>query len=625
MFAEEEWTDSPSADGASHTVKVSPAPCKDKSVAKKSLLRTLQTLGSVPNWEIENVFEDSDEEKDASPVVQTTKKKRCKKRKRRSNADNEGKQQNKVDSPETPTKKQKLMKKAVKGISSKVSQESRKDKNDIGVSPLLEKNESQAETKLSRKQWRNKMKNKNRCKNKYLTKTTGVEDANVKKEPLVKTQDISKSKKVQKQKSQKLTGVEEANVKKEPFVQTQDISKSKKVQKQKSKKLTGVEEANVKKEPFVQTQDISKSKKVQKQKSKKLTGVEEANVKKEPFVQTQDISKSKKVEKQNSKKTKKSCGKNGISSATDDVENGKDFKTDKTSRIADHSLSNGNISHELAGKEKPSKMMKKLQAEKLRRILKLSHTDDGNEATEEPEEPKGTRVNVKSDEEQMATDPSTALRTKMVRQLEAARFRYINELLYTSTSREAKRMFQQDPEAIAVYHKGYTTQVQHWPTNPVDSIISYICQKPPSLVVADFGCGDCKIARSVKNKVHSFDLAPVCDLATACDMANVPLRDSTVDIAVFCLSLMGTNLGEFLAEANRVLVMGGVLKIAEVASRFENIRSFIGALSSLGFKIVNKDTENSHFYSFEFTKTETATENAKKAGLQLKPCLYKKR
>ncbi|KAG1951367.1 ribosomal RNA-processing protein [Pimephales promelas] len=527
MFAEEEWTDSPSADGASHTVKVSPAPCKDKSVAKKSLLRTLQTLGSVPNWEIEKVFEDSDEEKDASPEVQTTKKKRCKKRKRRSNANNEGKQQDKVDSPETPTKKQKLMKKVVKGISSKGSQESRKDKNDIGVSPLLEENKSQAETKLSRKQWRNKMKNKRHCKNKYLTKTKGVDDANVKKEPLV------------------------------------------------------------------QTQDISKSKKVQKQKSKKLTGVEEANEKKEPLVQTHDISKSKKVQKQNSKKTKKSCGKNGTSSATDDVQNCKDFKTDKTSRIADHSLSNGNISLEEAGKEKPSKIMKKsqLQAMKLARILKLSHTDDSNKATEEPEkpeEPKCTKVNLKSDEEQMATDPSSALRTKMLRQLEAGRFRYINELLYTSTSREANRMFQQDPEAIAVYHKGYTRQVAHWPTNPVDSIISYICQKPPSLVVADFGCGDCKIARSVKNKVHSFDLAPVCDLATACDMANVPLGDSTVDIVVFCLSLMGTNLGEFLAEANRVLVMGGVLKIAEVASRFENIRSFIGALSRLGFKIVNK-------------------------------------
>lgn len=37
---------------------------------------------------------------------------------------------------------------------------------------------------------------------------------------------------------------------------------------------------------------------------------------------------------------------------------------------------------------------------------------------------------------------------------------------------------------------------------------------------------------------------------------QVPLKDGTVDIAVFCLSLMGINLGDFLVEANRVLVMG---------------------------------------------------------------------
>lgn len=45
--------------------------------------------------------------------------------------------------------------------------------------------------------------------------------------------------------------------------------------------------------------------------------------------------------------------------------------------------------------------------------------------------------------------------------------------------------------------------------------------RPSSLVVADFGCGDCKIARSVKNKVHSFDLVATCELATACDMGKV--------------------------------------------------------------------------------------------------------
>ena len=32
----------------------------------------------------------------------------------------------------------------------------------------------------------------------------------------------------------------------------------------------------------------------------------------------------------------------------------------------------------------------------------------------------------------------------------------------------------------------------------------------------------------------------------------------------------------------------GILKIAEVASRFENVRNFITALANLGFKMVSK-------------------------------------
>lgn len=37
---------------------------------------------------------------------------------------------------------------------------------------------------------------------------------------------------------------------------------------------------------------------------------------------------------------------------------------------------------------------------------------------------------------------------------------------------------------------------------------------------------------------------------------QVPLADASVGIAVFCLSLMGVNLVDFLAEANRVLKNG---------------------------------------------------------------------
>ncbi len=36
-------------------------------------------------------------------------------------------------------------------------------------------------------------------------------------------------------------------------------------------------------------------------------------------------------------------------------------------------------------------------------------------------------------------------------------------------------------------------------------------------------------------------------------MKNVPLNPQSCDIVVFCLSLMGTNVADFLCEAHRVL------------------------------------------------------------------------
>jgi ribosomal RNA-processing protein 8 len=39
-------------------------------------------------------------------------------------------------------------------------------------------------------------------------------------------------------------------------------------------------------------------------------------------------------------------------------------------------------------------------------------------------------------------------------------------------------------------------------------------------------------------------------------MAHTPLEPQSVDIAVFCLSLMGTNLRDYIREANRVLKVG---------------------------------------------------------------------
>lgn len=50
---------------------------------------------------------------------------------------------------------------------------------------------------------------------------------------------------------------------------------------------------------------------------------------------------------------------------------------------------------------------------------------------------------------------------------------------------------------------------------------------------------------------------------TACDIAHVPLDNESLDIAIFCLALMGTNWSEFIAESNRCLCVGGLLWVSD--------------------------------------------------------------
>lgn len=118
--------------------------------------------------------------------------------------------------------------------------------------------------------------------------------------------------------------------------------------------------------------------------------------------------------------------------------------------------------------QKPEQSRKqRLFKEKLQKILRGQEAEQRDSLAEAKDEPAAP-------EEESPPDPSASLRSRMEQRLESARFRYINELLYTSSSGEAKRMFRQDPQAFSVYHKGYTAQVQRWPDNPVDKIISFI-------------------------------------------------------------------------------------------------------------------------------------------------------
>ncbi|KAJ3396213.1 25S rRNA (adenine645-N1)-methyltransferase [Lobulomyces angularis] len=252
----------------------------------------------------------------------------------------------------------------------------------------------------------------------------------------------------------------------------------------------------------------------------------------------------------------------------------------------------------------------------------------------------------------------------METKLKGAKFRWLNETLYTTESSESLKIFTEDPELFTIYHNGFRSQVQKWPVNPLSIFIKNLEKRRSfhgELVIADMGCGDAMISQTFKDqknfKIHSFDLIAVNDSVTSCDIKHVPLKPSSVDIVVFCLSLMGTNFFDFIKEARRILKVGGEILIAEVESRFPKKRKFQEKDSLLSksnnTKFFSEESENGielflknlQIFGFELKKPVDFTYKVfilfhlvlkeKKTGSNgakaidgksmLKPCLYKKR
>lgn len=266
-----------------------------------------------------------------------------------------------------------------------------------------EETKNSIEKPLTRKQWKNRIKNKRKCKNKYKDKASKSE-----------TEEVKESVNKDKSTTPKQMDPHNANTGK---------SKKAEVKRQKLKK------AEVKR---------------QKQAEKKINSCmppseTEEVVPMEDLIDTSSI-----------------------------TNNDSDEILNKPSVKSEHLI--------LSDKRKLKENQKR--ADKLRRMLSSERSEGKAKPVEDREESteKDTEEDMVRSEGQML-DRSAALRSKMEKRLEAARFRYINEVLYTTTSSEAKRMFKQDPKAFGVYHRGFTTQVQYWPENPVDTIISFICQK----------------------------------------------------------------------------------------------------------------------------------------------------
>jgi len=177
--------------------------------------------------------------------------------------------------------------------------------------------------------------------------------------------------------------------------------------------------------------------------------------------------------------------------------------------------------------------------------------------------------------------------------------------------------------------------MSHWPDQPLDEIIAYIRKRSSNLVIVDMGCGDARLARTLKSthpNITSFDLVALNEHVQVCDIAHTPLKSSSVDLVVFCLSLMGTNLTDFIHEAHRILRLRGTMKIIEIASRFDNQpKKFIRKIETMGFQCSKTNSledeqgkkSSKYFFSFDFVKTSDEIQS--KSIVTLAPCLHKKR
>ena len=156
---------------------------------------------------------------------------------------------------------------------------------------------------------------------------------------------------------------------------------------------------------------------------------------------------------------------------------------------------------------------------------------------------------------------------------------------HSSTTHERLR---NNPEEWCFYHTRMDELEASWQVNPREECIRHLkINLPPGSVIGDFGCGQAKLAEALKgiHTVHSFDHIAINRSVIACDMTNTHLDDSTLDAAVFSLSLMGSNLKDYISEAYRTLQAGGQILIYHPAKEHDR-EKFSSGLVQLGFAIV---------------------------------------
>lgn len=163
-------------------------------------------------------------------------------------------------------------------------------------------------------------------------------------------------------------------------------------------------------------------------------------------------------------------------------------------------------------------------------------------------------------------------------------FSRMNREWNNSKSSITHEKIKSNPDIWKHYHQMFEENKKTWNVIPTSELIKYFKARD-GLEIGDFGCGKALLYESLSDKhvVHSFDHYAINNNVTACDISRTPLNNKQLDVAIYSLSLMGTNIADYIKEANRTLKLDGRLFIIEASFRFKDISQFKRQIIQFGF------------------------------------------
>ena len=181
-------------------------------------------------------------------------------------------------------------------------------------------------------------------------------------------------------------------------------------------------------------------------------------------------------------------------------------------------------------------------------------------------------------------------------------FSKLNQTWSVSRSNNTFERLKKDKSEWEYYHTLYRQKRKDWDEIPYIEIAKKI-NKREDWIVADMGCGENLLAKEIPNKVHGFDYVACEEGVVACDISNVPLKDNSVDVVVFSLSLMGSNYIDYVKEGYRILKPFGFMFICEPYKKMEGrIDNYKNKLEEIGFNVTSTKNSSKKFVYIDCMK-----------------------